>query len=94
MIQVKVKMSEPLWRAVGQREMTVALDNSAATVADVLVKLAEQPGFRGAYEAHAAGVGVPYALFVDDKAVPEAAATETRISEGQTLRIILPVAGG
>lgn len=94
MIQVKVKLSEPLWRAVGQRELTVALDDPAATVADVLVKLAEQPGFREAYQAHASGVGVPYVLFVDDKAVPEAAATETPIRDGQTLRIILPIAGG
>ncbi len=94
MIQVKVKMSEPLWRSIGQREIDVTLDNSEATVADVLVKLAERPGFREAYDAHAAGVGVPYALFLGDRAIPEAAATETHVENGQTLRIILPVAGG
>lgn len=87
-------MGEPLWRAVGQREVDVTLDDSGATVADVLVKLAERPGFREAYDAHAAGVGVPYALFVDEKAIPEAAVSETRVANGQTLRIILPIAGG
>ncbi|MFN8496582.1 MAG: MoaD/ThiS family protein [Anaerolineae bacterium] len=94
MIQVKVKLGEPLWRAVGQREVEVTLDESSATVADVLVKLAEGPGFRDAYDAHAAGVGIPYALFVDDKAIPVAAASETPVANGQTLRILLPIAGG
>lgn len=94
MIHVKVKLGEPLWRVVGQREVEVALDESGATVADVLLKLAEQPGFRDAYDAHAAGVGVPYALFVDEKAIPEAAVSATPVADGQTVRILLPIAGG
>ena len=93
MATVRVKLGEPLWRAVGERETSVTCPDPA-TIADVLVRLAERPGFQSAYEAHATGQGPEYVLFLNDPALPSTAAAVTPCADGDTLRIILPIAGG
>ncbi len=89
---VKVKMGEPLWRAVGQREVMVDCDGG--TIADVLTALSERPGFQEAYQRHADGIGPEYVLFLNEKALPASAAAVTQCGDGDTLRIMLPIAGG
>lgn len=91
---IRVKMGEPLWRAVGERELTIQLTEPNVTIADVLLVLCERPGFREAYEPHADGEGPQYVLFLNERALPTSAATVTRCADGDTLRIILPIAGG
>lgn len=91
---IRVKLGEPLWRTVGQREVAVECDTTTSTIADVLLKLCEYPGFQAAYQRHADGIGPEYVLFLNDKPLPAAAAALTSCQEGDTLRIILPIAGG
>ena len=91
---IRVKLGEPLWRAVGQREVAVECAGPNSTIADVLLKLCDYPGFQDAYQNHANGVGPEYVLFLNDKPLPATAAASTECGEGDTLRIILPIAGG
>lgn len=91
---IRVKLGEPLWRTVGQREVAVECAGPDATIADVLLKLCEYPGFQEAYQVEVNGPGPGYVLFLNDKALPSSAAAMTACGEGDTLRIILPIAGG
>ena len=91
---IRVKLGEPLWRVVGQRDVVVECDTATSTIADVLLKLCDYPGFQAAYQSHADGIGPEYVLFLNDKPLPASAAAMTSCGEGDTLRIILPIAGG
>jgi hypothetical protein len=86
-MHINVKLGEPLWRATGERKLSLDWPAGAAvTVADVLARLtAAQPAFSAAHAA------APYRLFVDARPVNDG---NTPLDDGQTLFILLPAMGG
>jgi len=89
---VTVKVGEPLRSAVGSRKVALELPGGA-TVADLLSSLANRySGFR--HEFYEREIDLPYALFLNDGQIKLDEAGETPVSEGDTLFIFLPVAGG
>jgi hypothetical protein len=68
---IQVKMGEPLWKAVGRRQIDLELGDRA-TVADALAQLGnDYPGFGTALEAGGTQPGVPYNYFVNRKWVKD-----------------------
>ena len=91
-MRVTVKVGEPFRSAVGSRKMAWGLPEGA-TVADLLTSLADRyPGFQ--HEFYEREIALRYALFLNDHQVRLDEVGETSVSEGDTLFIFLPVAGG
>jgi molybdopterin converting factor small subunit len=91
-MRVTVKVGEPLRSAVGERRVALELPKGA-TVADLLSSLADRyPGFR--HQFYEREIDLPYALFLNDDQIRLDKVEETPVSEGDTLFIFLPVAGG
>ena len=91
-MRVTVKVGEPLRSAVGSRKVTLELPEGA-TVAGLLTSLADRyPGFR--HEFYERESDLPYALFLNDDQIRLDQIEKARVSEGDTLFIFLPVAGG
>jgi len=87
-----VKVGEPLRSAVGSRKVALELPKGA-TVADLLSSLADRyPGFR--HEFYEREIDLPYALFLNEGQIKLDEVGEIPVSEGDTLFIFLPVAGG
>ena len=85
-MRVTVRLGEPFWRVVGQREVIVAIERGA-TVAYALAVLAQR------YPSLASDLNdgeIRPALFVND----EAACPESPLAEGATIHVVWPVSGG
>ena len=96
-MQIQVKLGEPLWRAVGRRRVALSWpDGTKVTVADVLARLeAENPAFGAAYRGEGQSAPPPYRIFVDSIPVARAYLPPSpALADGQTLYVLLPVAGG
>jgi molybdopterin converting factor small subunit len=91
---IEVKMGDPLWKAVGQRQ--IGLEQSeGATVADALAHLsATYPDFGVALEGGGIRLGVPYNFFVNRKLVKERDLARHKLKAGDTLYILSPIVGG
>jgi molybdopterin converting factor small subunit len=91
-MKVIVKLSEPIWRVVGVRRLILELEGSEQTVADVLDELMRlYPGFEEELHGEA---DVPYSLFLRDALVRLADVGKTKVKDGDTLSILLPIGGG
>jgi len=91
---VEVRLGDPLWRAVGERQIRLEL-NDAATVSDVLDYLRSvYPGFGAALEAGGTRVGVPFNFFVNRRLVKERDLAAHALRPGDRLHILAPVVGG
>jgi DNA-3-methyladenine glycosylase len=95
-MEFQVRMGDPLWRAVGQRRLTIAwADESPPTIADVLAHLSVT---YSDFEAALADAGLrqayPYRYFVDSRLVAVADLASRTLRAGETLYIFLPAAGG
>ncbi len=91
---IEVKMGDPLWKVVGQRQITLELDDGA-TVADALAHLqTAYPNFRATLKAGGTQLGVPFNFFVNRKLVKEEDLTNRKLKAGDTLHILAPIVGG
>jgi molybdopterin converting factor small subunit len=91
---IEVKMGELLWKAVGQRQITLEVDDGA-TVADVLAHLrATYPQFGAALDAGGTRMGIPFNFFVNRKLVKERELAQRKLKAGDTLHILAPIVGG
>ena len=95
-MRVLVKLSEPIWRTVGQRRVEVELDRDKGTVADVLRSLEERYPAFGQELCDEAGrhPRLHYSLFLNNALVRQEQAATTPVQDGDTLYVILPMAGG
>ncbi len=66
-MQIQVKLGEPLWRATGQRRLTLAWTNDGpVTVLDLLARLQDDyPAFGPAFAGQGLVRSYPYRVFVD-----------------------------
>ena len=93
-MQIDVKMGDPLWRAVGQRQIGLELTDGA-TVADALAQLQRTyPDFRASLDAGGTRLGVPFNFFVNRKLVKDGDLAQRRLKEGDKLYILAPIVGG
>ncbi len=83
-MRVHVRLGEPFWRVVGQREVEVVLP-AGSSLADLLAHL------RQMYPDLETEMGAaPPLLFLDD----DEADPETLLSEGDRVHLLWPIAGG
>ena len=83
-MNVHVRLAEPFWRTVGQRNLDVELAGGAR-VADLLAALlAQYPAL-----AQEFAEAVPL-IFVDE----DEATGETALADGRTIHLVWPIAGG
>lgn len=85
-MKVTVRLGEPLWREVGDRDVAVELPESA-TVADLLTRLAAlHPSLRPWLD----GEEVPVTVFLDDSV----ADARTSLRDGDCPHLAWALAGG
>ena len=91
---VEVKMGDPLWRVVGQKQISLELSDGA-TVSDALARLGNiYPDFGAALEAGGAGIGIPFNFFVNRRLVKDRDLAERKLKSGDMLYILAPIVGG
>ena len=91
---VEVKLGDPLWKAVGQRQVRLELTDGAS-VNDALLRLrTAYPQFEAALAAGGTRLGVPFHFFVNRKLVKDRDLTQHRLKGGDTLHILAPIVGG
>ena len=91
---VEVRLGDPLWKAVGERQIRLELADGAA-VSDALAHLqAAYPQFGAALEAGGTRLGVPFHFFVNRKLVKEGELAQYKLKSGDRLHILAPIVGG
>ncbi len=94
MIQVTVRLGEPLRRAAGQHRFALTLPEGA-TVADLVARLADAyPDFARRYAGVDLGHAHPYRLYVNFQQVASDQLAKRTLQEGDTVHILIPIAGG
>ncbi|HLA97846.1 MAG TPA: MoaD/ThiS family protein [Anaerolineales bacterium] len=83
-MRIHVRLAEPFWRTVGQRDLELELEDSAA-ISDLLAVL--QGRFPALVEEMAQAQ--PH-FFIDE----QESGPETPLQDGARLHIVWPVAGG
>ena len=92
---IELKMGDPLWKVVGQRQIKLELADGA-TVADALAHLrSTYPDFGAALGAGGGTqLGVPFNFFVNRKLVKDRDLAQHRLKAGDRLYILAPIVGG
>lgn len=93
-MNIQVRLDEPAWRLVGQKDFYIHLENESPTVADVIDELTAQFAGLGADLRGQTGDFVPYSLYLNDVSVRWKDIDRTNVGDGDHLRVILPIAGG
>jgi len=93
-MEIFIRLDEPAWRLVGQKELKVRLDGETGTVADVIDELTKHFAGLEAELRGQTGDFVPYSLFLNDEPVRWKDIESARVKDGDRLRVILPIAGG
>ena len=93
-MEILVRLDEPAWRLVGQKEFSVRLDGEKGTIAEVIGELARRFAGLDAELRGQTGDFVPYSLFLNDESVRWTDIEDTSVGDGDHLRVILPIAGG
>ncbi|MBI4319676.1 MAG: MoaD/ThiS family protein [Chloroflexi bacterium] len=94
-MQVKVKLTEPIWRTVGSRDTEVKLPVDQASVGRVLDELAQQhPKFGAELYSGTSDGDYYYSLFLNDTVVNLVDRERVYAKDGDEVFILLPVAGG
>ncbi len=92
-MKITVNLGEPIRRKVGRGKITVELGEGIQTLADLMAEMERSvPGFReemGEEEGF-----VPYRLFFNDTLVRSADLASTEIKEGDSVTILMAMAGG
>jgi hypothetical protein len=99
-MRVTVKLGEPVWRAVGQRKVQVEAPGADCTLPELLERLeAAYPQLRAELRGDGAaadrgGVDYHFTFFLSDRMVKPADMAGERVTDGEELMIVLPMAGG
>ncbi len=98
-MKVTVRLGEPLWRAIGQRRVTIEAPGSECTLPELLARLeAAYPQLRqelrGGPAADGDGVDYHFTFFLADRLVKPADMAQERVGDGAEVMIVLPMAGG
>lgn len=93
-MEISIRLDEPAWRLVGQKNISVRLDAETHTIADVIGELAKRFAGLDVELRGQTGDFIPYSLFLNDEMIRWTEVERTRVQDGDRLRVILPIAGG
>ncbi len=94
-MRVRVRLTEPLWRPAGARELVVEHPIEGATVGAVLDQLArEHPKFGEELYSQSGTGDYYYCVFVNDRLVNLVERDEVLAKDGDEIFVMLPIAGG
>ncbi len=94
MLRITVKFGDPLRQAIGQRRITLEMPEGS-TAADLMTVLKERyPDFEKAFRGDALGRVAPYIFFINHHPVTSPNYAATTLGDGDTVHLVLPVAGG
>jgi hypothetical protein len=99
-MQVTVRLGEPIWRAVGQRKVQVEAPGSDLSLPELVQRLeTAYPQLRAELRGDdSAAADNPldwhFTFFLHDRMVKPADMAAERVSDGEELMIVLPMAGG
>ena len=93
-MEIFIRLDEPAWRILGQKDLSVQLAGETRTVADVIGELTKRFAGLDAELRGQTGDYVPYSLFLNDEMVHWTDVAHARVKDGDRLRVILPIAGG
>lgn len=84
MISIKVRLAEPFWRSVGERELLIEVDDATSIndLIEILVK--DYPTLKAEMELS------PPTVFIGD----QEANSHTILMDGARVHLVWPVAGG
>jgi molybdopterin converting factor small subunit len=93
-MRVSLKLGDPLWRAVGKRELTLDLPDGSS-VDDALGALASSyPDAGKEMRLGTTESDFYYSLFVNDRLVLFANRQKSPLRDGDVISVLLPLAGG
>lgn len=93
-LQITVRIGEPLRRAVGKYRILVSLQ-APANLADLIAQLASAyPDFENGFQGGDLGHAYPYRLFVNHVLIPDEIYGQHELQDGDLVHIIIPTAGG
>jgi molybdopterin converting factor small subunit len=82
---IKVRLTEPFWRQVGQRDITVTLAQNSNTISDLITFLCQKyPGLADELES------APPLIIIGE----EEADTKTKLTDEDQVYFVWPVTGG
>lgn len=94
-MRVHVKLTEPIWRTVGTRDLDVEIPTVKATIATVLDEIASRfPKFGEEIYSGSSVGDYYYGVFVNDRVVNLAQRNDVFAEDGDEIFVLLPVAGG
>lgn len=94
-MKVRVKLTEPVWRTVGAREVEVDLPGENASVGAVLDKLAQEHPKFGEEVFSGSEIGdYYYSLFLNDRVVNLTERSDVLAKDGDEIFVLLPIGGG
>lgn len=99
-MRVRVRFSEPIWRAVGERQVELALPGDECSVAELIAGLeAAYPRFEQEWGVHVVDAGDDpilgrFVVFLDGNAVQGPALPGLRLRDGAEVMLVSPMAGG
>jgi len=94
-MRIVVKLTEPIWRAVGERQVVVEVDRDEASLAEVLESLVKAypplaKDFSRSYDV----LDANYSVLLNSKLVSFARSQQIAVRDGDQMVIMLPLAGG
>ena len=93
MMKITVNLGEPIRRRVGRGKITVELGEGVQTLADLMAEMERSlPGFKEEMEGEEGFA--PYRLFFNDTLVRSADLADTEVKEGDSVTILMAMAGG
>jgi molybdopterin converting factor small subunit len=94
-VKVRVKLTEPIWRTVGSRDLEVEMPAEEATVGAVLDDIARRfSGFGDEIYSGSSAGDYYYGLFLNDKMVGLAQRDDVVAKDGDEIFVLLPITGG
>lgn len=93
-MEITIRLDDPAWRLIGQRNLTLDLPDTVRTLEDVIQELGRRyPGLDAELRGQN-GDMIPYSLFLNDNSVRWVNIQQAEVRAGDRLRVILPIAGG
>ena len=103
---IKLRLGEPLWRKVEQREIVIHWDVPGGTLADFLVEVSKRypplvTDLTPSFSAKTHGDAQPqparelfYSIFLNSQQIRPSETNNTFLANGDEVLLILPLAGG
>lgn len=94
-MKVLIKLTEPICRKVGQRQITLDIDGDQTTLAEVFRLLAEQqPELCDEFSKSHDLLDASYSVMLNSRLVSFGKSPQLIVKDGDQIAVMLPLAGG